>query len=98
MFRTPPKCCLTALIPVVALVLLATSWASGSSSSEAAAGTLHNCPQAGKWAISVWSGEGAATAEALDTCGAGAIDAAYYIHPLTQFWRVFGGPPDRTGG
>jgi hypothetical protein len=89
MRRAPLRCCLTALITVVALVLLATSWASGSSSSEAAAGTLYNCPQAGKWAISVWSGEGAPTAEALDTCGAGSIDAAYYIHPLTQFWRVF---------
>jgi len=89
MSRTPLKCCPTALIAVVALVLLATSLASSSSPSEAAAGTLYNCPQAGKWAISVWSGEGVDTAEALDTCGVGSIDAAYYIHPLTQFWRVF---------
>jgi hypothetical protein len=52
-------------------------------------GQLHHCPPAGKWAISVWSGPKAGTGEALDTCGAGAIDAAYYIHPLTQAWRVF---------
>jgi hypothetical protein len=84
-----PLRCLAALITLVALVSLAASWASSSSPSEAAAGALSNCPPAGKWAISVWSGEGAATAEALDTCGAGSIDAAYYIHPLTQTWRVF---------
>src|SRR4030042_496783 len=71
MFRTPPKCCLTALITVVALVLLATSWASGSSPSEAAAGTLYNCPQAGKRAISGWSGEGGAPAQAPATGGGG---------------------------
>ena len=87
--RTPLKSCLTALIAVVALASLAASWASSSSPTEAEAGTMYNCPQAGKWAISVWSGERTATAEALDTCGAGAVDAAYYIHPLTQTWRVF---------
>ena len=50
---------------------------------------MYNCPQAGKWAISVWSGPDVDTAEALETCGPGAVDAAYYIHPLTQTWRVF---------
>jgi hypothetical protein len=80
---------LAALIALVALVSLATLSASSSSPSEAATGTLSNCPPAGKWAISVWSGEGASTTEALDTCGEDSIDAAYYIHPLTQTWRVF---------
>src|SRR4030065_2350190 len=89
MTRTPLKCCLTSLIIVVALVSLAASWANSSSPSAAQAGALYNCPPAGKWAISVWNGEGVSTAEALDTCGAGSIDAAYYIHPLTQTWRGF---------
>src|SRR4030042_3124237 len=87
--RTPLKCCLAALIIVVALFSLATSWANSSSPSAAQAGALYNCPPAGKWAISVWSGEGVATAEGLDTCGAGSIDAAYYIQPPIQTWRVF---------
>jgi hypothetical protein len=87
--KTPPKPFLTALIIVVALAALATSWASSSSPSAAQGGALYNCPPAGKWAISVWGGERTAIADALDTCGAGSIDAAYYIHPLTQTWRVF---------
>jgi hypothetical protein len=86
-----PLSCLAALIALVAVTALATN----SHPSEAATGTLTNCPPAGKWAISVWSGEGAPTAEALDTCGAGSIDAAYSIQPLTQTWRVyFRGQPD----
>jgi hypothetical protein len=89
MFKAPLKSYLAALIVVVALASLAVSWASSSIPSEAQAGTMYTCPQAGKWAISVWSGERADISEALDTCGAGAIDAAYYIHPLTQAWRVF---------
>jgi len=83
------KSCLTALVAVAALASLAASWASTSSPTEAEAGTMHNCPQAGKWAISVWSGERTDIAEALDTCGAGAVDAAYYIQPLIQTWQVF---------
>ena len=85
----PLKYRLAALIAVVALVSLAGSWASSSSPSGAEAGMMYNCPQAGQWAISVWSGPDVDTAEALDTCGPGAVDAAYYIHPLTQTWRVF---------
>jgi len=87
--RTQLKSCLTALIAVIALASLAASWASSSSPTEAQAGTMYNCPQAGKWAISVWSGERTNTAEALDTCGAGAVDAAYYIQPLIQTWQVY---------
>ena len=52
-------------------------------------GQLYNCPPAGKWAISVWSGAKVDIEEALDTCGAGAIDAAYHIRTLTQAWRAF---------
>ena len=79
----------------LALGLLALVWTTGAGSSQAQQGAMHNCPQAGKWAISVWDGEEAETGEALDTCGAGAIDAAYYIDPFSQDWRVFvRGRPD----
>ena len=74
---------------MIALGLLALVWAMGTGSSQAQQGTMHNCPQPGGWAISVWEGEETETAEALDTCGAGAVDAAYYIHPFTQTWRIF---------
>lgn len=88
MLRMLPKRCAIALIIVVALLALA-AWASSSSPSSAAAGTMYNCPPAGKWAISVWSGEKADIEEALDTCGAGAVDAAYHIRTLTQAWRAY---------
>ena len=42
---------------VIALALLADLWASGSNPSQAQDGSLHNCPQAGRWAMSVWDGE-----------------------------------------
>jgi len=77
------------LAAVLALGLLGFAWGLGQGSSQAQDGTMHNCPQPGMWAISVWEGEETATAEALDTCGDGAVDAAYYIHPDSQKWRVF---------
>jgi len=54
---------------------------------------MHNCPLAGKWAISVWDGsDGTDTGQALATCGAEAVAAAYYIEPDTQAWlRYFVG-------
>jgi uncharacterized protein YkwD len=52
-----------------------------------AQGTLHNCPEAGKWAISVWDGaDGVDIGQALATCGGGAVAAAYYIDPGAQVW------------
>jgi hypothetical protein len=59
---------------------------------------MQNCPQAGKWAISVWDGpSGTDTGQALATCGAGAVSAAYYIDPNTQGWlRWFAGRPEVT--
>jgi hypothetical protein len=83
------KLALLYLAGMVVLGLLALVWAIGIDSSQAQGGTMHNCPQPGKWAISVWEGEETETAEALDTCGAGAVDAAYYIHPFTQTWQAF---------
>jgi len=83
------KAVLVASGAILTLGLVAFAWTSSADTSEAQQGVLHNCPQPGKWAISVWEGEETETEEALDTCGAGAIDAAYYIHPLTQTWPVF---------
>jgi hypothetical protein len=83
------KPALLSLAGMIALGLLVLVWAMGTGSSQAQQGTMHNCPQPGRWAISVWEGEETETAEALDTCGAGAVDAAYYIHPFTQTWRIF---------
>jgi hypothetical protein len=53
---------------------------------------MHNCPQAGKWAISVWGGaDGTDTGEALATCGAVPV-AAYSLDPETGGWSYwFGG-------
>jgi hypothetical protein len=63
----------------------------GSSAAQQAA--MHNCPLAGKWAISVWEGsDGTDTGQALATCGADAVAAAYYVDPSTQAWlRYFVG-------
>jgi hypothetical protein len=71
-------------------------WALGPGVSEAQQGTMHNCPQAGKWAISVWEGDDDTdTGQALDTCGAGAVAAAYSLDPQTGAWsRWFAGKPE----
>jgi CSLREA domain-containing protein len=54
---------------------------------QAAQGTMHNCPQPGKWAIAVWSGsDGTDIGQALATCGAGTVAAAYGLDPETQGW------------
>ena len=80
---------------VLALALLALAWSIGMGSSEAQQGAMQECPQPGKWAISVWSGDDAAdTGEALATCGAEAVAAAYYLDPQTQSWsRWFADQP-----
>jgi len=58
-------------------------------------GIMRNCPQAGKWAISVWDGpDGTDIDEALATCGAVPVIAAYYLDPQTQGWSYwFAGQP-----
>lgn len=73
----------------IAIALVALAVVAGVGHSEAQEGTLYNCPPAGKWAISVWSGEETAIGDAVDTCGEGSISAAYFLHPLTQGWRAF---------
>lgn len=57
---------------------------------------IQGCPQAGKWAISLWTGpDDTEIGEALATCGEGAVDAAYFLDPDTQQWsRWIGGRPD----
>jgi len=79
---------------VCVLGLLA--WTLGTGASHAVDATMHNCPQPGKWAISVWDGlEDVPTAEALATCGEGAVGVAYYIDPDSQSWsRYFYGHPE----
>jgi hypothetical protein len=59
---------------------------------------MHNCPQPGKWAISVWGGaDGTDAGQALATCGAGAVAVAYSIDPQTQAWPGwFAGRPEIT--
>jgi hypothetical protein len=76
-------CAACALMIAVGLL----TWAIGAGSSEAQQDGMHNCPQAGKWAISVWDGaDGTETGEALATCGEGAVDFAYYLDPETNGW------------
>jgi len=90
------KAVLLLLAGAVTLGLLALAWVIGAGSSEADNDAMHNCPQPGKWAISVWSGQdGTDTGQALATCGEGAVDFAYYIDPNTQAWlRYFVGRPE----
>ena len=60
-----------------------------------AAGQLWNCPLAGKWSIAVWEGESAPVDEAVTTCGAGGVAAAYGLDPQTQIWsRWFANKPE----
>jgi hypothetical protein len=72
------------------------TWALAAGSSEAQQDGMYNCPQAGKWAISVWeNADGAETGQALATCGAGVVDFAYYLDPATNSWLgYFAGRPE----
>lgn len=53
--------------------------------------TMHNCPQDGKWAISVWTGDTTDAGEALATCN---IQAAYALTPSGAWQRYIPGAPD----
>ena len=90
------KAVLLLLGGLVALGLLTLAWAIGPGSSEADQGAMYNCPQPGKWAISVWSGDdGTGAEQAFATCGTGAVAAAYSIDPDTQSWsRWFAERPE----
>jgi len=84
------------LLILTGVLALGLAWTLGSDSSEAQQGAMHNCPQPGRWAISVWGGENSTDiAEALGTCGPGAVAVAYDIDPETQGWlRWFGERPE----
>jgi hypothetical protein len=80
----------------LALALVVLALFNGMGSSMAQQGLMHNCPEPGMWAVSVWAGDdGTDIGQALDTCGEGTVAAAYYIDPLTQDWlRWFPGRPE----
>ena len=72
---------------ILALGLAAFAWTLGAGSSGAQQGAMQNCPQPGKWAISVWSGDdGTAAEQAFATCGEDAVAAAYDYDSDTQVW------------
>jgi hypothetical protein len=93
MRRVKAKATLLLVGGIIVLAVLILAWAIGPGSSEAQQDGMHNCPQPGKWAISVWGGaDGTDTGEALAACGQEAVDVAYYIDPDTQQWlRYFAG-------
>jgi len=87
MRKAPAGAVLVFLGGTIVLAVLTLAWALAAGSSEAQQDGMHNCPQAGKWAISVWEGsDGIETGEALATCGEGAVDFAYYLDPETNGW------------
>jgi hypothetical protein len=90
------KFALLLLAGMVALGVVAFAWGIGTRSSEAQQDAMQNCPQPGKWAISVWSGDDATDADdAFATCDEGGVAVAYSIDPATQQWsRWFADRPD----
>lgn len=55
-------------------------------------GAMHNCPDDGKWAISVWTGGTTDAGEALGTCGN--IEVAYALTPTGVWERYIPGAPE----
>ena len=77
MRKVKAKAILLLLGGIIVLAVLTLAWAIGPGSSEAEQDGMHNCPQPGRWAISVWGGaDGTETGEALATCGAVPVVAA----------------------
>jgi hypothetical protein len=80
---------------ILCVVLTALAWTLGTGSSVAQQGMMINCPPPGKWAITVWMGLTAETGQALSTCGASPVAAAYSLDPQTGAWsRWFAGRPE----
>ncbi len=96
MRRCPLPFVLSGIACALVVSLGLAAWAAGAGSSDAQAGTMHNCPPPGKWSIAVWEGEsGTAASDALTTCGTDAVAAAYSLDPQTGAWsRWFAGKPD----
>jgi beta-lactamase superfamily II metal-dependent hydrolase len=83
---------------MLALGLAILALAFAADPSDAQQGTMHGCPQPGKWSLAVWSGgDGVPTQDALATCSGVTVDAAYWLDPQTQGWlRYFRGLPELT--
>jgi competence protein ComEC len=84
------------LAGMLVLGLVTLAWAMGIGSSQAQQGAMQNCPQPGKWAISVWSGDDGIDADnAFATCDQAGVAVAYTINPDTQQWsRWFSDRPE----
>ena len=89
---------LSTLALAALMALAAASWLATPARSGAEMGSMNNCPPAERWSIAVWEGQGGtATADALATCGSGAVDAAYSLDPQTGSWsRWFAGKPEMS--
>ena len=96
MFRFPRRLVLTAAVCALLISVGLAAWVLAAGPSEAQTGSMHNCPPAGRWSIAVWDGaDGTAADDALATCGAGTVDAAYALDSQTGgWWRWFAGKPD----
>ena len=87
MRKVKAEATLLLLAGVVIVAVLVLPWAIGPGSTGAQQDSMYNCPQPGKWAISVWDGsDGTDTGQALAACGQEIVDVAYYIDPDTQQW------------
>jgi competence protein ComEC len=84
------------LAGMLVLGLVTLAWAMGIGSSQAQQGAMQNCPQPGKWAISVWTGDDGIDADnAFATCDQAGVAVAYTIDPDTQQWsRWFADRPE----
>ena len=95
MRRFPQRFALSTVACALVMILGLAAWALASEPSEAQTGLMQDCPPAGMWSIAVWDGEsGTAAADALATCGEGAVGAAYSLDAQTGVWsRWFAGKP-----
>ena len=87
MLRFPQRFVLSSVACALLVAVGLVAWVLATGSSQAQAGTMQNCPAAGKWSIAVWDGpDGTETGAALATCGAVPVAAAYYLDPQTGGW------------
>jgi len=98
MSRLPQRLVLSGVACALLVAVGLVAWPLATDSSQAQAGSMHNCPPAGKWSIAVWDGaSGTAAGDALATCGAAAVDAAYSLDSQTGAWsRWFAGKPEAS--
>ena len=96
MLRFPKRLVLSSVACAFLVAVGILAWPLTTGSSQAQAGSMHNCPPAGKWSIAVWDGSsGTEATDALATCGEDSVAAAYSLDPQTGGWsRWFAGKPD----